>query len=85
MPGHAVRIAVFAKAPVPGEVKTRLIPALGAEGAARLHRELYERGVAKPFTAAPPLFGHEPFTHAPLNVAADLAARIAELMAKHLG
>ena len=41
--------------------------------------------LAKPFTAAPPLFGHEPFTHAPLNVAADLAARIAELMAKHLG
>lgn len=31
-----VRILVFAKAPVPGRVKTRLIPALGAEGAARL-------------------------------------------------
>ena len=34
MAGHALRIAVFAKAPVPGAVKTRLIPALGAEGAA---------------------------------------------------
>lgn len=33
-------ILVFARAPVPGRVKTRLIPALGAEGAARLHREL---------------------------------------------
>lgn len=33
-------ILVFARAPVPGQVKTRLIPALGAEGAARLHREL---------------------------------------------
>ena len=30
------RIVVFAKAPVPGRVKTRLIPALGAEGAAAL-------------------------------------------------
>lgn len=31
-----VRILVFAKAPVPGRVKTRLIPALGEVGAARL-------------------------------------------------
>ncbi len=30
-------IGVFARAPIPGETKTRLIPALGAEGAARLH------------------------------------------------
>lgn len=30
------RIVIFAKAPVPGQVKTRLIPALGAAGAARL-------------------------------------------------
>jgi rSAM/selenodomain-associated transferase 1 len=30
------RIVIFAKAPVPGRVKTRLIPALGPEGAARL-------------------------------------------------
>ncbi len=32
------RILVFAKAPIPGRVKTRLIPALGAFGAARLSR-----------------------------------------------
>ncbi len=38
-----VCIQVFAKAPTPGEVKTRLIPALGAEGAAELHRRLTER------------------------------------------
>lgn len=31
-------IIVFAKAPLPGLAKTRLIPALGAEGAARLAR-----------------------------------------------
>jgi rSAM/selenodomain-associated transferase 1 len=34
------RILVFAKAPEPGVAKTRLIPALGAEGAAALHRDL---------------------------------------------
>lgn len=30
------RIVIFAKAPVPGQVKTRLIPLLGADGAAAL-------------------------------------------------
>ncbi len=34
------RIVIFAKAPVPGKVKTRLIPALGEEGAARLARRM---------------------------------------------
>jgi len=34
------RIVVFAKAPEPGKVKTRLIPALGEAGAAALHRRL---------------------------------------------
>lgn len=33
---HSVHIIVFAKAPVAGLAKTRLIPALGATGAARL-------------------------------------------------
>jgi rSAM/selenodomain-associated transferase 1 len=36
-------ILVYAKAPVPGEVKTRLIPACGAETAARLHAALSVR------------------------------------------
>lgn len=36
-------IAVFARAPNPGEAKTRLIPVLGAEGAAALHRALVLR------------------------------------------
>jgi rSAM/selenodomain-associated transferase 1 len=34
------RIVVFARAPEPGKVKTRLIPALGEAGAAALHRRL---------------------------------------------
>jgi rSAM/selenodomain-associated transferase 1 len=37
------RMLVFAKAPVQGRVKTRLIPALGPHGAARLYRELVRR------------------------------------------
>ncbi|MBA4175186.1 MAG: hypothetical protein C0505_01275 [Leptothrix sp. (in: Bacteria)] len=36
---HRVQVAVLAKAPVPGQAKTRLIPALGAQGAARLQRQ----------------------------------------------
>jgi rSAM/selenodomain-associated transferase 1 len=35
-----MRILVFARAPEPGRVKTRLIPRLGPEGAARLHTRL---------------------------------------------
>ncbi|MBU0498606.1 MAG: TIGR04283 family arsenosugar biosynthesis glycosyltransferase [Gammaproteobacteria bacterium] len=41
------RLLVFAKAPEPGRVKTRLIPALGGEGAARLHHRLLERTLAE--------------------------------------
>lgn len=33
-------LMVFAREPIPGRVKTRLIPALGAEGAASLYRDL---------------------------------------------
>jgi uncharacterized protein len=36
----ATRIVIFAKAPVAGQAKTRLIPALGAEQAARLARRM---------------------------------------------
>lgn len=39
-------IIVFAKAPRPGTVKTRLIPLLGAEGAAALHRKLVTQTLA---------------------------------------
>lgn len=41
------RIVIFAKAPVPGRVKTRLIPALGAEGASALAAQMLERTVAE--------------------------------------
>lgn len=39
---HAL-VIVFAKAPRAGEVKTRLIPLLGADGAAALHAQLLHR------------------------------------------
>jgi uncharacterized protein len=38
-------LIVFAKAPVPGEVKTRLAPAMDAETAALLHAALVERAL----------------------------------------
>ena len=47
-----VAVAVLAKAPVAGSVKTRLIPALGAAGAATLQRRLIERTVATACAAA---------------------------------
>ncbi len=42
-------LLLFVRYPVPGQAKTRLIPALGPEGAARLHRRLAEHaaGVAR--------------------------------------
>lgn len=39
-------ILIFARAPVPGNVKTRLIPLLGAHGAAALQRRLTEHALA---------------------------------------
>ncbi len=45
-PADPVRVAVFAKAPAPGSVKTRLIPLLGADGAARLHAALVRHALS---------------------------------------
>ncbi len=42
----SVAIGIFARAPVPGACKTRLIPALGADRAARLQRHLIDRTLA---------------------------------------
>ena len=48
----AVRIIIFAKAPQAGLAKTRLIPALGAEGAARLAQRMLQVTVASAQAAA---------------------------------
>ena len=42
---RATAVVVFARAPRAGATKTRLIPALGAEGAARLHARMVEHAV----------------------------------------
>lgn len=39
-------IAIFARAPVPGRAKRRLVPAIGEEGAADLQRRMTDRAVA---------------------------------------
>lgn len=46
MTGERILVQVFAKAPVPGEVKTRLIPVLGCEGAAELYCRLVQHTLA---------------------------------------
>lgn len=43
---RACRVAIMARAPVPGETKRRLIPAIGAERAAALHRAMIRHAVA---------------------------------------
>lgn len=55
-------IAILAKAPVAGRVKTRLIPALGAEGAADLARAMLEDTLSSAAGAdiGPPLLCTDP-------------------------
>ncbi|SFG07226.1 TIGR04282 family arsenosugar biosynthesis glycosyltransferase [Neptunomonas qingdaonensis] len=45
-------LIIFAKAPVAGVAKTRLIPALGAEGAAKLHALLLEHTIRRAVASA---------------------------------
>lgn len=47
-----VRIVIFAKAPVPGRVKTRLIPVLGGAGAARLAARMRDLVLQQALAAA---------------------------------
>jgi rSAM/selenodomain-associated transferase 1 len=48
----AAALAIFARAPVPGAAKTRLVPRLGAEGAAALHARLVEHTLRTAASAA---------------------------------
>jgi rSAM/selenodomain-associated transferase 1 len=101
-PGIAIstRILVFAKAPVSGRAKTRLIPALGAAGAAGLARRLLEHTLAQALAAgcgtvelcASPDFSAPEWADVPLppGVATsaqgdgDLGARLARAARRHL-
>ena len=49
--GLTVAVAILAKAPVPGYAKTRLIPALGADGAAALQAAMLKRTLATALAA----------------------------------
>lgn len=46
-----IRIIIFAKTPLPGFAKTRLIPALGAEGAAQLAKQMLENTLSQALAA----------------------------------
>ena len=50
-PAGQVGVAILARSPVPGRVKTRLIPLLGEEGAASLHAWMLQRTVATALAA----------------------------------
>jgi rSAM/selenodomain-associated transferase 1 len=86
---HDTALIVFAKAPVAGLAKTRLIPALGAEGAAalaaRLLRHTLAQGEAAGFGALE-LCATPDATHPALVVAArEHGAALAEQGAGDLG
>lgn len=97
----SVDIAIFARAPQPGATKTRLIPALGAAGAARLQRRLILNaihnairiGSANITLWCAPDTQHHFFralhTHCGANVCSqsgsDLGARMAHAFAVHGG
>jgi hypothetical protein len=98
-PDPIVEIAVLAKAPIPGLAKTRLIPRLGADGAARLQAALAEHAVLTALAAGlgPVTLWCTPDTRHPAFVAlarrtgvslraqrgADLGARMAFAVAEH--
>lgn len=94
------RIIVFAKAPVAGEAKTRLIPALGAEGAARLAADMLaatvseaiDAGLAQPELCVTPDPGDRAWTgHLPEGVRlssqgeGDLGQRLAAAARRAIG
>jgi hypothetical protein len=85
-------IGVMAKAPVPGQAKTRLIPALGEEGAAKLHAYLTERLLTE-LTAAQiapitlyctPDTGHPFFQHCESHYGLRLEAQKGEGLGERL-
>lgn len=83
---HDSCVIVFARAPVPGATKTRLIPALGAVGAAGLHQRLVERMLVEAISAAigpvelccTPNTNHPFFADCALNLGITLHAQIGE-------
>ena len=75
------RVIVFAREPRAGRVKTRLIPLLGEQGAARLHARLVERALR---TARAAGFGEVEFVWARRQRGADLGERMHHALARAL-
>jgi rSAM/selenodomain-associated transferase 1 len=84
-----VRIAVFARAPVAGQAKTRLAPLLGAEGAAMLQADLVLRTLATATASAvgPVELWCSPDASHPFfaRCAAELGVRLREQRGRDLG
>ncbi|GAB4357006.1 MAG: TIGR04282 family arsenosugar biosynthesis glycosyltransferase [Gammaproteobacteria bacterium] len=86
------RLLLFARAPRPGESKRRLIPALGREGAARLHAAMLDHMVASLASArlAPvelwchPDGSHPRFRHLSLVHGVTLAAQRGENLGERM-
>lgn len=97
---NTTHILVFAKAPIPGRVKTRLIPALGAAGAARLARRMLDHTLdqaldarigpvelcASPAMSAPDWADYPlpPGVQTSAQGEGDLGARLARAALRHL-
>lgn len=95
------RIVIFAKAPVPGLAKTRLIPALGAEGAAHLARRMLDTTIASSVAAdigpvelcVTPSYDHRawrdiaipPTVQTSAQGEGDLGTRLTRAAAHHVG
>lgn len=75
------KVLVFAREARPGRVKTRLIPLLGAHGAARLHARLLERALA---TARAARLGEVTLWSSRRQRGADLGARMHHAFAQAL-
>lgn len=70
-------VLVFARAPLPGRAKTRLVPRLGAWGAARLQARLTRRALlTAAASACGPVELHAASRHAWLNAAADATGAV---------
>ncbi len=84
-----VHVLVFARSPIPGRAKTRLIPALGAEGAARLYLLLLEHALvtarAADFDAVEVWMDAEPIADEVRELARVIDARLAVQTGADLG
>mgnify|MGYP003644511968 CR=1 FL=1 len=97
MPNRPRPLLIFAKAPVPGRVKTRLIPALGAKGACELYIQLLRHSLQQTIDWPAQRYLYAPQIDHPLlqqlakdhnltlrqQVGADLGERMANALAEH--